>query len=407
MKKVILLILCFSMAMTMAACGGGEPVSPQTPENPIQETGVSTGETDGAANTDGTVQAMEAYTPSPVNLTPSAKNVYPYMGVTLELPEALLNAVLDNIVFMRSEDNVEYTDLGGDNIPMDWKPTPEHTVLHGGALELCFIPENVRNRTPHVGMDNPMTYEQYQTWLPQTQPMVRLDMFRKAEFQEELLKENGYAQKKKLAETEEYVYYLSWNESGEEQAAQLYALLPELDTHITIQEPRPVDELFFGLTTPETKHLSQAGAFQTTTLEGDAVDQSVFAEKKLTMVNLWTTWCGACISEMPDLQRLSEDLADMDAQIVSICCDTADPRGQVDEELLELAQQITQKTGVTFPTLIPDKALHEGLLKGAVGYPTTFFVDNQGNLVGEPVLGANSAEDWLKMAQERMAEVAE
>ena len=72
MKKVILLILCFSMAMTMAACGGGEPVSPQTPENPIQETGVSTGETDGAANTDGTVQAMEAYTPSPVNLTPSA-----------------------------------------------------------------------------------------------------------------------------------------------------------------------------------------------------------------------------------------------------------------------------------------------------------------------------------------------
>ena len=90
---------------------------------------------------------------------------------------------------------------------------------------------------------------------------------------------------------------------------------------------------------------------------------------------------------MPELETLSKELDKMDAQIISICSDTADARGKVDEELLELAQQITQKTGVTFPTPIPDKALHDGLLKGAMGYPTTFFMDSQGNMVGEPVPG--------------------
>ena len=159
-----------------------------------------------------------------------------------------------------------------------------------------------------------------------------------------------------------------------------------------IRDSRKVDDQFFGVTTPEVKDIAQVGQFQAATLDRETVDQSIFGDKKLTMINVWTTWCGSCVDEMPELEALSKELDKMDAQIISICSDTADARGQVDEELLELAQQITQKTGVTFPTLIPDKALHDGLLKGAMGYPTTFFVDSQEMCIRDRVPGRRSRQ---------------
>ena len=80
---------------------------------------------------------------------------------------------------------------------------------------------------------------------------------------------------------------------------------------------------------------------------------------------------------------------------------------QDSEELLELARRIKERTDITFPTLIPDKNLKEGLLQGILGYPTTWFVDEEGNIIGDPVLGSHSKEDWRALIEERMAEVKE
>lgn len=46
-----------------------------------------------------------------------------------------------------------------------------------------------------------------------------------------------------------------------------------------------------------------------------------------------------------------------------------------------------------------------GLLKNVQGFPTTWFVDAQGNIVGDPVLGSNSKDTWLEILQERLMEV--
>ena len=97
----------------------------------------------------------------------------------------------------------------------------------------------------------------------------------------------------------------------------------------------------------------------------------------------------------------------MDAQIISIVCDTYDAGDGGNEELLELARRIKERTDITFPTLIPDKNLKEGLLQGILGYPTTWFVDEEGNIIGDPVLGSHSKEDWRALIEERMAEVKE
>lgn len=393
-QKWMAALLCAALTLGLAACGAdkGEQ-NGDAPVPPVQ------GEDMGV---------MEAYTPAPMNMTPEAEEKYPYMGVTLRLPEKLLAAILEDKVFMYSGEDLEYTDLTdlSGPIPADWYPTPENMPLHSGYIEFTYLPENMREEVP--SRKTPMTYDQFTAWIAEAQPMARLDMVRAEEFAESALTENGYARRVKLGEHGGYVYILSVNEApadGGQEAQDLFAALPELERNITLSAPKAPGENYFGITTPEVQKVERMGDFSAQTLDGSPVDQSIFAKKKLTMVNLWTTWCTACVSEMPDLEELSKALVDTDAQIISICCDTSDARGEVDQELLELAGRIVEKTGVTFPTLVPDKTLQEGVIKGLMAYPTTFFVDSEGNVVGEPVLGSNDKDGWMQVIQERLAEV--
>ena len=48
------------------------------------------------------------------------------------------------------------------------------------------------------------------------------------------------------------------------------------------------------------------GSFQAETLTGESVTEAALEESALTMVNIWGTFCGPCISEMPDLGALDQ-----------------------------------------------------------------------------------------------------
>ena len=66
----------------------------------------------------------------------------------------------------------------------------------------------------------------------------------------------------------------------------------------------------------ETAPAGILSSFDTVDLDGNAVDQGVFSEHKLTMVNIWATYCGPCISEMPDLGILAEEYEDKGLQVM-------------------------------------------------------------------------------------------
>ena len=396
-KKLLIALSCAAMILSLAACSTQTPPAGSGTGDGSQPPAVEEGMTIAGGN------------PCPVNMIPDEESFYPYMGMSVKLPEHLLTAVRDNIVFMRADEDVEYTDLGGDSVSPDWKPNDEHTVFHKGLFEFLYLPEGMRDRTPYMGMEEPMSYEEYQTWITQAIPMMRLSAFAKAEFEEAMLDEDGYANHEKLGENTNFFFYLSWNDPAEELAQEgkeLFAARNALKQGVSFSEPMPVDDFYLGFTTPKIDFAAQVGLFQTTTLDGTSIDQTVFAEKKLTMINAWTTWCGPCIEELPDLAELTGELEELDAQIIGICCDTYDKRAQaVDEETLELAQVVVERTGVQFPTLIPDGALNENLLGSVVGYPTTWFVDSEGNVVGDPVMGSHTKDEWKAMIQERLAEV--
>lgn len=398
-RNMITLLLAATMTLSLVACS--------TPDN----TGRSqNGSADGAdAPAEG--EMMAASVGSPVNMEPAQENTFPYMGVTIRYPEVLRNAVLDNIVLMTPFEDVEYTDLKDSTvIPMDWRPTAENTLLHSGGIEFMYVPKDMQDQTPHAGMKDLMSYDEYEVWVKDTHPMARLGLYRKADFQEEMLHQTDYTKHELLMESDDYLFYLSSNPVSDDAAQEekdIFAALNGIKERITIFNPRPVDDSYFGITTPEVIEISQIGEFSTETLDGQDIDQTIFFGKKLTMINAWTTWCGACVEEMPDLEQLSKELEHMDAQIISIVCDTYDAGDGGNEELLELARRIKERTGITFPTLIPDKNLKEGLLQGILGYPTTWFVDEEGNIIGDPVLGSHSKEDWRTLIGERMAEVKE
>lgn len=137
------------------------------------------------------------------------------------------------------------------------------------------------------------------------------------------------------------------------------------------------------------------GDFSAQDFEGNTITKDIFADYDLTMVNLWTTTCGYCIEEMPALNELRKELQDegKSFNIISVCMDIGNT-DEINDRNFEKAKEILEKTGVTYPNLIPDSVLLEGRLKGIQAYPESFFVDREGNVVSEPYVGAMPKNHW-------------
>lgn len=145
--------------------------------------------------------------------------------------------------------------------------------------------------------------------------------------------------------------------------------------------------------------------FKTITLDGDAVTEEIFADYDLTMINIWATFCGPCLREMPDLGEISEEYEDKNFQIAGIVTDVMNSNGTLSETQLETAREIVDKTEADYIHLLPSYDLTMAKLKDVTSVPETIFVDRDGNQVGESYLGSRSKEDWVRIIDELLDEV--
>ena len=122
--------------------------------------------------------------------------------------------------------------------------------------------------------------------------------------------------------------------------------------------------------------------FTTITITGETVTNEIFASKKITIVNIWGTFCPPCIGEMPALGEMDRSLP-KDAQIIGLICDASEKSPQIKRAL-----EITQKAGVNFINIVPDAQLME-FMAGVEAVPTTIFVNSKGEVVGNVIVGAN------------------
>lgn len=133
----------------------------------------------------------------------------------------------------------------------------------------------------------------------------------------------------------------------------------------------------------------------------------IFKEHKLTMVNVWGTFCGPCINEMPDLAAIADEYAEKGFQIVGIVSDVAST-AEEGNSTLDLARTIAEETGAdNYLHLIPDDIMVLAQLKNTAYIPETFFVDSEGKPVGESVVGSNTKAQWVSIIEERLAMVEE
>ena len=119
-------------------------------------------------------------------------------------------------------------------------------------------------------------------------------------------------------------------------------------------------------------------------LDGNDVDDSLFAKNKVTVVNFWFSGCKPCVGELSKLNELNETLKEMGGEVVGINMDTLDNN----EAGIKEAKEILKAQGASYKNLTFDSNSTVGKYAGNImAFPTTVLVDKDGNIVGEPFMG--------------------
>ncbi len=150
------------------------------------------------------------------------------------------------------------------------------------------------------------------------------------------------------------------------------------------------DEAASEQSEPTTVAAQQARAFEkfpsftSKALDGSTVTENIFSGKKLTVFNIWGTFCPPCIGEMPELGRWASTMPE-GVQLIGLVCDV---RGENDQNTIDAAKQILREANANFINVIPSAGLID-YLSTVEAVPTTIFVDGDGKIVGEPIIGAD------------------
>ncbi len=182
-----------------------------------------------------------------------------------------------------------------------------------------------------------------------------------------------------VLDDENYYEELRGTEYPKDKLEESYKLWQEASTTNNFKDRIKVKE-------PESPFPSvEDGAsvsFETLDLEGSPVTSGeLLAGSKITMINIWATWCIHCKEEMEKLEALNKEWADKGCRIIGICDDAEG------DEMIAEAKKILEEHGVTFPNVRMTEEMSEQL--PTTGLPTSYFVDSEGNILCSPIIGAN------------------
>ena len=133
--------------------------------------------------------------------------------------------------------------------------------------------------------------------------------------------------------------------------------------------------------------------FEAVSADGETVTSDIFADSRLTMVNVWATYCNPCLMEMPYLGELAAEYSPEDFQIIGIISDVMEG----DEDTLQTALSLISETGAdTYTHLLLNESLYTAMLTDVTAVPTTFFVDSEGRIL-DTDLGSKEKDAWKEL----------
>ena len=160
------------------------------------------------------------------------------------------------------------------------------------------------------------------------------------------------------------------------------------------------------MTTPlDDGSMQKFPAFEGKDLDGNPVkSDELFSANAVTVVNFWFTTCNPCVGELADLDALNKELAEKGGALIGVNTFTLDG----DEAAISEAKDVLTKKGATYQNVYFDSDGEAGKFTANIfAYPTTYVVDRNGNIVGEPIVGAitekNQAETLQKLIDQALA----
>ena len=330
-----------------------------------------------------------SFKPADYTLPVKDEYVYEYLGLKFKLSEKIREA-------MKAKDIV----MLDDQSPIDQD-------LKYGLLSFSKLTEEQKNAEVAKMGDG------YEKWQESLERIGTIGMFEKSLSEEEIGKITKCDSHTKLGESKDgkYSYYLSVNSMAD---AETIEELKQTTVEITEKKDRPEN----GFVLSEKSDLENTMAFstdsqnvatdlsnlQTKDIDGKEFSGKDFSDYDLTMVNVFATWCSPCVQEIPDLAEIQKEMKDKGVNIVGVVTDTVDQTGE-NQEALEKAKLIRERSKAEYPFLIPDKSNFNGRLSGIQAFPETFFVDKKGQIVGETYSGSHNKKAWLEIIEKELAKV--
>ena len=146
-------------------------------------------------------------------------------------------------------------------------------------------------------------------------------------------------------------------------------------------------------------------SFEGKDLDGNEVkSDELFSANAVTVVNFWFTTCSPCVGELGDLDALNKELAEKGGALIGINAFTLDG----DEAAISEAKDVLAKKGAAYQNVYFDSDGEAGKFTANIfAYPTTYVIDRNGNIVGEPIVGAiteqKQAETLQKLIDQAVA----
>ena len=156
---------------------------------------------------------------------------------------------------------------------------------------------------------------------------------------------------------------------------------------------------------PDEGSMQKFPAFEGKDLDGNLVkSDELFSANAVTVVNFWFTGCKPCVGELSELDALNKELAKKGGALIGVNTSTLDG----DETEISEAKDVLAKKGVTYQNVYfaPDGEAGK-FITNIFAYPTTYVVDRNGNIVGDPIVGAitekKQAETLQKLIDQALA----
>ena len=317
-----------------------------------------------------TVQAQDSYE-------------YPFLGLNMKLPEELLKQIKAQTIAMITNEG--------------WNDNADD-------LKYAYISwSEMTEEQKEAEVDKLGTA--YDDWCKSLAKIGVIGIYDE-DSEKELDELTGCTEHKEIGSSSDgkYKYYLSTNKDADES---LKKEVEKID--VTLTEMTPFQQLSAFDQPQDTSNAGDSktvGKFETKGVDGKDYTEKVFSDYDLTLVNIFTTWCSPCVNEIPELEKLYEEMKEKGVGVVGVVLDTVGDDGKQDDATVKKAGVLQEKTKASYPFLIPDSTMMNGRLNGISAFPETFFVDKEGNIVGETYSGSHSLDEWKEIVEKELANVS-